>query len=96
MPGTSVVGYVVSCQRKSDFAAKLRLGDEIEDCPSIYERDVVEVRLVDEESTMKAFVYHRKACKRDTPIASGDWLDREGVSLNPGLYSMVLPVLKDK
>ena len=91
--GGSVVGYAVSCQGQEEFTGKLQIGDEIEGCPTEYQRDVVDVRLVDEEKTVKAFVYHRAACRRDSPITSGDWLKRDGVRLNPEMYSNRIPSL---
>lgn len=88
-----MVGYVISCQTREEFAEKLQLGDEIEGCPSHYRRDVVDVRLVDERKTVKAFVYHQPACRQGTYIESGDWLKRDGVTLNPDDYSDSLPSL---
>lgn len=87
-----MIGYVVTFPAQ-DFPAKLREGDRIEACPSEYQRDAVEVELMDGDRPCRAYVYHRESCKRDQAIESGDWLNRGKVQLKPNLYAEETPCL---
>ena len=66
-------GYVVRFPAGARHASKLRDADEIEACPSLYQRAAV-IATTTSGRRMLAWVYHRSACSKDNPVPGGDWV----------------------
>lgn len=57
---SKVYGYVQTCDTEEQFAKLLKEGDEIEDCPRMYQRTIASVYVYDFKQYVNAWIYFRK------------------------------------